>query len=163
MPRRRDPNKPVRKRARLGSAAEITTEISRVYRRLETKEITEASAARRVTILTALHAGMLKQGNSADASYKPATINVFSVPHDRFLTHAEIEANRGGQAIVDIAQCEKFEAATPIVSDNVRPLRLLAGPAEPAPNSDLSELETKLLQMSPEQLLELARSLNVGT
>jgi hypothetical protein len=156
------------RKPRLHTPEQVTDEKRKLYRDFINKRITRSEYEGHLKGLDSLHSGMLKQGDSVNGSagYTPPEIRIFSVPSSCFLSLEQLKTLKEGGSIVDIAQCTPttFESLPDPVDErkNVVPLRL-EEPAEPEPNSNLSALEQKLLGMSPEQLLELARSLNVGS
>jgi hypothetical protein len=58
MPRKKDPNKPIRERAKLDTAEQINFELKKLYRLYVNKKITAAEMSRRRELLIALRAGL---------------------------------------------------------------------------------------------------------
>ena len=58
MPRKRDPTKPIKERAKLNTVEEVNFEIRKLYRRYSNGEITSAVLSRRVATLVALRSGL---------------------------------------------------------------------------------------------------------
>jgi hypothetical protein len=142
MPRKRDPNKPIKLRTKLEDAAEINAELRRTYRLFVNKDITHAEMSRRRELLVALRAGLPESvERRKDDSYSFPDIRIFSVPSGCFLKEQQIEAAKRGEPFVDPKQCAPLRFDTP-------PLIEHAPSSEPAsaPNSRLTALEAELIE-----------------